>query len=100
MKIHVIGVGKMGLPMARHLLAAGHAVTVEDPSAERLALAREAGLSVADGLGAAEVVVSSLPHDGALLAVGERGDGLGPESAARATVAAAALLGAEPLLAG
>ncbi|MGV3497420.1 MAG: NAD(P)-dependent oxidoreductase [Hydrogenophaga sp.] len=72
MKIHVIGVGKMGLPMARHLLAAGHAVTVEDPSAERLALAREAGLSVADGLGAAEVVVSSLPHDGALLAVGER----------------------------
>lgn len=72
MKVHVIGVGKMGLPMARHLLAAGHGVTVEDPSAERLALAREAGLAVADGLAQAELVVSSLPHDGALLAVGER----------------------------
>lgn len=72
MKIHVIGVGKMGLPMARHLLAAGHSVTVEDPSPERLALAREAGLQVTDGLATAEVVVSSLPHDGALLAVGER----------------------------
>lgn len=72
MKIHVIGVGKMGLPMARHLLAAGHGLTVEDPSAERLALAREAGLAVADGLAQAEVIVSSLPHDGALLAVGER----------------------------
>lgn len=72
LRIHVIGVGKMGLPMARHLLAAGHAVTVEDPSAERLALARETGLGVADGLAGAQVIVSSLPHDGALLAVSER----------------------------
>jgi len=72
MKIHVIGVGKMGLPMARHLLAAGHAVSVEDPSAERLAFARDAGLVVADGLTGADLIVSSLPHDGALLAVGER----------------------------
>ncbi|CDN87883.1 NAD(P)-dependent oxidoreductase [Hydrogenophaga intermedia] len=72
MKVHVIGVGKMGLPMARHLLAAGHSVSVEDPSAERLALARKAGLDAGDGLAAAEVIVSSLPHDGALLAVVER----------------------------
>ncbi len=72
MSIHFVGVGKMGLPMARHLLAAGYAVTVEDPAAERLALAREAGLNVADGLADAEVIVSSLPHDAALLAVGER----------------------------
>lgn len=72
MKVHVIGVGKMGLPMARHLLAAGYAVSVEDPSAQRLALARDAGLAVADGLGSAELIVSSLPHDAALLAVGER----------------------------
>ncbi|MBN9371349.1 MULTISPECIES: NAD(P)-dependent oxidoreductase [unclassified Hydrogenophaga] len=72
MKVHFIGVGKMGLPMARHLLAAGHGVTVEDPAADRLALAREAGLAVADGLAQAELIVSSLPHDGALLAVGER----------------------------
>ncbi|MBA4266975.1 MAG: NAD(P)-dependent oxidoreductase [Comamonadaceae bacterium] len=72
MNLHFIGVGKMGLPMARHLLAAGHAVSVEDPSAERLDLARAAGLSVADGLATAEVIVSSLPHDPALLTVGER----------------------------
>ncbi len=72
MKVHFIGVGKMGLPMARHLLAAGHGVTVEDPASDRLALAREAGLAVADGLAQAELIVSSLPHDGALLAVGER----------------------------
>jgi 3-hydroxyisobutyrate dehydrogenase len=72
MNIHFIGVGKMGLPMARHLLAAGHAVSVEDPSQERLRLASEAGIAVADGLEAAEVIVSSLPHDAALLAVAER----------------------------
>jgi 3-hydroxyisobutyrate dehydrogenase-like beta-hydroxyacid dehydrogenase len=72
MKIHFIGVGKMGLPMARHLLAAGHAVTVEDPSPERQALALDAGLTVSDGLAAAEVIVSSLPHDAALLNVAGR----------------------------
>jgi len=72
MKVHVIGVGKMGLPMARHLLAAGNEVSVEDPSAERVALAREAGLTVADALSEAEIIVSSLPHDAALLAAGER----------------------------
>ena len=73
MKIHFIGIGKMGLPMATHLAAAGHAVTVSDPSQERLQLARDQGLPVADGVEAAiavaEVVFSSLPHDAALLIV-------------------------------
>lgn len=73
MKIHVIGVGKMGLPMAAHLAAAGHAVSVADPSPERLALARAQGLSVPSDPGAAlagaDVLLSSLPHDAALLAV-------------------------------
>ena len=68
--VHVAGVGKMGLPMAQHLQAAGHVVTVSDPSEERLQLARQQGLAVADdvdaALGRAEVVVSSLPHDAAL----------------------------------
>ncbi len=72
MNIHSVGVGKMGLPMARHLLLAGHTMTVEDPAAERLALARAAGLGVADGWSVADVVVSSLPNDAALLSVGER----------------------------
>lgn len=73
MKVHVIGVGKMGLPMARHLAAAGHSVTVSDPSPERCQLARAQGLAVstspAAALAAAEVVLSSLPNDAALLAV-------------------------------
>ncbi|PHM19712.1 MAG: GDP-mannose dehydrogenase [Curvibacter sp. PD_MW3] len=73
MKVHVIGVGKMGLPMARHLAAAGHSVTVSDPSMERCQLARAQGLEVstspAAAMAAAEVVLSSLPNDAALLAV-------------------------------
>jgi len=73
MKVHVVGVGKMGLPMARHLAAAGYRVTVSDPSPERCQLARAQGLEVstspAAALAAAEVVLSSLPNDAALLAV-------------------------------
>ena len=70
-----IGVGKMGLPMARHLHAAGHTVTVYDPSPERRALAAAEGLAVAaqlaDVLPQARFVFSSLPDDTALLAVAE-----------------------------
>ncbi|HEX7892403.1 MAG TPA: NAD(P)-dependent oxidoreductase [Ramlibacter sp.] len=73
MKLAVIGVGKMGLPMARHLAAAGHALAVFDNSEAARAQARSAGLRVADSLAraldGAEVVISSLPHDAALLAV-------------------------------
>jgi 3-hydroxyisobutyrate dehydrogenase-like beta-hydroxyacid dehydrogenase len=74
MKIHFLGVGKMGLPMARHLQAAGHTLTVEDPAPATLAQAVQAGLSVGSEqtLVQADVVMSSLPHDAALLAVGER----------------------------
>lgn len=76
-RIHVLGVGKMGLPMATHLHAAGHAVSVSDPSAERLDLARAAGLAVspagdAQALAQAAFIVSSLPHDEALRAVGRQ----------------------------
>lgn len=69
-----LGVGKMGLPMASHLLRAGHAVAVNDPSPERLALAQDAGLALAEAgtMGQADFVFSSLPHDAALLAVGEQ----------------------------
>jgi 3-hydroxyisobutyrate dehydrogenase-like beta-hydroxyacid dehydrogenase len=74
MKIHFLGVGKMGLPMARHLQAAGHTLTVEDPAPATLGQAVQAGLSVGSEqtLVQADVVMSSLPHDAALLAVGER----------------------------
>ena len=72
MNIHFVGVGKMGLPMAGHLRAASHEVTVRDLDGCRLALARGQGLVVdqADtAIAAADVVFSSLPHDEALLGV-------------------------------
>lgn len=75
MRVHVLGVGKMGLPMARHLQAGGHAVTVDDPSVARRDLAAAAGLAVAEGssgLRQAEAVLSSLPDDAALTTVGAR----------------------------
>ncbi|GAA5237122.1 NAD(P)-dependent oxidoreductase [Verticiella sediminum] len=69
MNVHLIGAGKMGLPMGRHLVAGGHGVTVDDLHEDRLAVAAAVGMAVAQGpagLGAAEVVLSSLPNDDAL----------------------------------
>lgn len=67
-----IGVGKMGAPMARHLLASGVAVTVSDPSeTQRNELAAH-GASVAGQLSAfveADIVFAALPNDDALRAV-------------------------------
>lgn len=74
MQLAMIGAGKMGLQMARHLAAAGHAVAVHDSSVVAREAARSAGLLVAADLASAvkdaQVVLSSLPHDAALLAVG------------------------------
>src|SRR5437763_2389484 len=73
MRVHVVGVGKMGLPMAGHLKRGGHAVSVSDNDPARLQLARAQGLEVVDaaaGLAGAQAVLSSLPHDAALLDVG------------------------------
>jgi 3-hydroxyisobutyrate dehydrogenase-like beta-hydroxyacid dehydrogenase len=74
MRVTVIGVGKMGLQMARHLAAAGHVVAVYDNSVKAQVDAQAAGLVVSSdllsALERAEVVLSSLPHDSALLEVG------------------------------
>ena len=74
MQVTVIGIGKMGLPMARHIATAGHAVVVYDNSAAARESAHAAGLQVVADLASAvkqaDVVLSSLPHDDALLAVG------------------------------
>lgn len=71
-----VGVGKMGLPMAGHLHAAGYDVTAFDPSAERCAMARVQGLSVAarlhQAMAEASLVISSLPADAALLDVADQ----------------------------
>ena len=75
-RIHFIGVGKMGLPMALHFLAAGHVVSVSDTSEDRLHLAVTRGLTSPDdpeaAMAAADVIFSSLPHDDALRAVSEQ----------------------------
>jgi 3-hydroxyisobutyrate dehydrogenase-like beta-hydroxyacid dehydrogenase len=71
-----MGVGKMGLPMARHLQQGGHEVCVTDLEAARLQLARDAQLAVAADVSAelarVDRVFSSLPHDQALLTVADQ----------------------------
>ncbi|WP_116139261.1 NAD(P)-dependent oxidoreductase [Trinickia diaoshuihuensis] len=71
--IGLIGTGKMGLPIAKHLQRGGYRVTVFDTSKERLALARTHGLQAGDTLDqaveSAQVIISSLPNDGAFEAV-------------------------------
>ena len=70
MRIHFIGVGKMGMPMAQHMKAAGHQVSVSDSSRAQMTLAGQNGLLVPDDLpcamNQAEMIFSSLPHDDAL----------------------------------
>jgi 3-hydroxyisobutyrate dehydrogenase-like beta-hydroxyacid dehydrogenase len=71
--IHFIGAGKMGLPMATHFLAAGHAVSVSDADPVRVRIAAAQGMTVAGdaatAMAAADVIFSSLPNDEALRAV-------------------------------
>ena len=65
-RIAFIGVGNMGLPMVRNLLAAGHMVRAYDVSPEALAEAVQAGAaeatSLADAVTAAEVVITMVPE--------------------------------------
>ena len=65
-RIAFIGVGNMGLPMLRNLLAAGHEVRAYDVSPEALAEAVRAGAteaaSLADAVTAAEMVVTMVPE--------------------------------------
>ena len=72
-RILFLGVGKMGLPMSRHLKTAGHTVQVHDLDPERMRLAHAAGLTLVsdpkEALQDADVVISSLPNDAALNSV-------------------------------
>jgi 3-hydroxyisobutyrate dehydrogenase-like beta-hydroxyacid dehydrogenase len=65
-----IGIGKMGLPIAGRIAAAGYGVTAFDASAERLAMARRGGLtsaaSATEAVVGQAVVFTSLPDDAAL----------------------------------
>jgi 3-hydroxyisobutyrate dehydrogenase len=69
MRVAVIGLGAMGLPMARRLVAAGHDVVAWDASDQRR-VAADVPLDAQAARGAAAILLS-LPHDGAVLAVAE-----------------------------
>ena len=64
-KVAFIGLGNMGGPMAKNLVAAGHAVTVFDLMPEACADLQQAGASVAattaDAAEGVDYVISMLP---------------------------------------
>lgn len=65
MRVGFVGVGRMGLPMAKHVAAAGNDVVVYDVSPVAQTGADDAGLRVAHGLAdfaEVEMVCSSLPE--------------------------------------
>jgi len=82
--IGFIGLGNMGLPMARNLVAAGHVVRGFDTTAQALDEARPAGIvtcrSIADCVADTELAITTLPDgsialdvlEGILAARGER----------------------------
>jgi 3-hydroxyisobutyrate dehydrogenase-like beta-hydroxyacid dehydrogenase len=73
LKIAVLGIGKMGMPIAQHLTHAGYPVVVCDPDPLRCQAARELGLQVAatiaQAIDGAWLAISSLPADAALTQV-------------------------------
>ena len=87
-RVAVIGVGRMGAPVTRRLLAAGHSVTVCDPSSAAVAplCARGANRAGAPAVAAAasEVTITFLPTPDVVESVvlGERGAlaGAAPDS--------------------
>ena len=80
MRVGWVGVGRMGLPMATHLLKAGHAVAACDrvPAQVDAIAARGAtrAATPADAARGAEVTFSSIPDDNALRAIALGADGV------------------------
>lgn len=64
-RIGFIGVGTMGLPMAKNLIKKGFAVTAYDKNAEAVKVAGEAGMaaaaSAAEAVATADIVITMLP---------------------------------------
>jgi 3-hydroxyisobutyrate dehydrogenase-like beta-hydroxyacid dehydrogenase len=76
-RVAVIGLGTMGLPMARNLLAAGHEVVCCDVDADRAAaLGAPVARSAAEAAASAEVTIASLPSPAAVEAVALGEDGV------------------------
>lgn len=78
-RVGIVGVGRMGFAMLKHLVKKGYAVTACDLDAKQLALAREAGAAVADSPAAlaqsADFVILGVGYTDEVNAVvhGERG---------------------------
>ena len=78
-RVGIVGVGRMGLAMLKHLVKKGYAVTACDLDAKQLTLAREAGAGVADSPAAlarsADFVILGVGYTDEVNAVvhGERG---------------------------
>lgn len=79
-RIGLIGPGRMGLAMVKHLVAAGYAVTAYDVDSDRLALAREAGADVASSPAevgkACTFVIIAVGYDDETMAAAAGEDGL------------------------
>src|SRR5262245_18131482 len=77
-RIGFIGVGTMGLPMAKNLLGKGFAVTAYDANPKAVQLAVEAGMagaaSTAEAVATADLVITMLPSSSHVDAV-YTGDG-------------------------
>ena len=97
MRIGFVGTGRMGEPMARALLAAGHAVAVFNRTAARTeALAGEGARvasSAADAARGAELVVTMLADPAAVEALGLGADGAAVGLAAGAVHASMSTIG-------
>lgn len=68
-RVAFIGLGTMGLPMARSLLAAGHDVVPVDADRDRAALVGAPAATPAEAAAAADVALLSLPTPAAVEAV-------------------------------
>jgi 3-hydroxyisobutyrate dehydrogenase len=80
MRVGFVGVGRMGRPMARHLVEAGHEVVAFDLGAAALAAAREDGCTAAasarEAVGGAELAITMLPSPAAVEAAVLGDDGV------------------------
>ncbi|MDG1377428.1 MAG: NAD(P)-dependent oxidoreductase [Yoonia sp.] len=70
-KIGFFGIGLMGLPMARHLVAAGHDITVwnRNPAKAEAVSSARAALTPADAVRGASIIISILSDGAATAAV-------------------------------
>jgi 3-hydroxyisobutyrate dehydrogenase-like beta-hydroxyacid dehydrogenase len=76
MDVGFIGLGRMGQGMAKHLIDAGHKVTLRNRDRRKAAALESAGAIVAASpaeAAAAGVVITMLANDAALEAVSPRG---------------------------